>query len=142
MRTERVAHRCQGDGVGREVGLEAAGDRRQLDGLSHSSISERYGLDDDDVAREFLADSVLLENLASVTAAVRSQLERGVRLFDLMGGTVDARKLVSSLTLFGAVCDPDRASHQQLHADCVVVLRLAAEQGFPPCTYTRDALGL
>ena len=113
-----------------------------LDGLSRSSLGERYALGDDDVARDFIDDSVLRDHLAAAASVVRQQLELGLRLHDLMGGALDARKLVSSLTLFAAVCDPDLAAHQQLGADCERVLQLAAEQGFPPCAYTRDALGL
>ena len=114
----------------------------QLDGLSHSSVAERYALEDDDSARDFLDDELLRQGLVAVTAVVRQQLEAGRRLVELMGGAVDARKLVSSLTLFAAVCDLDIGPHQQLAVDCAVVPRLAAEQGFPPCAYTRDALGL
>ena len=114
----------------------------QLDGLSNSSVSERYALEDDDAARDFLDDELLRHGLVAVTAVVRQQLEAGRRLVELMGGAIDAHKLVSSLTLFASVCDPDIGSHQQLAVDCAVVLRLAAEQGLPPCTYTRDALGL
>ena len=114
----------------------------QLEGLGGSPISNRYALEDDDEARAFLDDSLLRSNLVAVTAAVRTQVDEGTPLAVLLGSAVDVRKLVSSLTLFGEICVPDRPEEAQLAADCRRILAAAAAQGVPPCATTLNALGL
>ena len=78
----------------------------------------------------------------AVTAAVRTQVDEGTPLAVLPGSAVDVRKLVSSLTLFGEICVPDRPEEAQLAADCRRILAAAAAQGVPPCATTLNALGL
>ena len=114
----------------------------QLDGLGSSPVAARYALEDDDEARSFVEDPVLRDNLTEVTAAVVRALEHGQTPRPLMSSTADVRKLVSSLTLFAAVCDPDAASEQALRASCERALGLLATHGHPRCAYTLDALGL
>ncbi|HCH62031.1 MAG TPA: DUF1810 domain-containing protein [Deltaproteobacteria bacterium] len=114
----------------------------QLDGLGNSPLANRYALEDDDESRSFVEDPILRSNLTEVTAAVVRALQAGRSPQALMGNATDVRKLVSALTLFAAVCDPDAASEQALRSSCERALGLLATHGHPRCAYTLDALGL
>jgi uncharacterized protein (DUF1810 family) len=72
----------------------------QLAGLGRSWTAQKYAIRDLDEAIEYLRDAELRDRLARATAVVAGQLGAGTPLADLMGGTLDAMKLVSSLTLF------------------------------------------
>jgi uncharacterized protein (DUF1810 family) len=118
----------------------------QLAGLGHSILSHKYGIDDIPEAELFLRDAVLRNRLLRITNAVAERLRAGnVGVMQLMSSHVDALKLVSSLSLFGAVArrlhttdrDDDYASLARL-ADEVLVI--AAAQGYPPCRYTLERL--
>ena len=113
----------------------------QLDGLGTSRLATQYALEDDDEAISFLADPTLLGNLVEVTEAVVAALYRGQSPETLMGGHTDVRKLVSSLTLFALVCDPEQPKQQHLRTLCEQALTGLNAHGFPQCRYTRDALG-
>jgi hypothetical protein len=63
-----------------------------------------------------------------------------------MGSDLDARKLVSSLTLFGSVAralyEADGFEACRAMASAAdEVLAFAAAQGYPPCAYTLRRLG-
>src|SRR3954469_25927817 len=75
----------------------------QLRGLGHSPIAEFYGLEDLDEAEAYLRDPILYGRLLTAAAATLEQVRAGVRLVTLMGSDVDVLKLVSSMTLFGAL---------------------------------------
>lgn len=72
-------------------------------GLGRSGLAQYYGIQDLDEACEYLQDPVMRARYEEVTAAVAEQLEAGVPVERLMGGSIDALKLASSLTLFSAV---------------------------------------
>ena len=84
--------------------------------------------------------------LALATEFVADQIVAGVPLEVLMGGEIDVRKLVSSMTLFGHVAR-DEYGHPSFPAVGVLahraeqILRAAAAQGYPRCAFTEEQLG-
>jgi hypothetical protein len=63
-----------------------------------------------------------------------------------MGGEIDAQKLVSSMTLFGAVArnlNADEGSDdcRALAEVAEDILAAAEREGYPPCTFTLEQLG-
>lgn len=115
----------------------------QLEGLGRSSTARAYALRNLDEAVVYLSDPLLRARLLQVTEIVAEQLSRGVRLVELMGGTIDALKLVSSLTLFelavgeigGAECE---AELRRFAECCAAVLAAGERQGYPRCGYTLE----
>src|SRR3954465_14151721 len=79
----------------------------QIEGLGRSSTARDYALRDFAEARAYLQDPLLRSRYEEITAAVAEQLAAGKSVEALMGGSTDAMKLASSLTLF-------RAAAQQL----------------------------
>ena len=77
----------------------------QLKGLGHSTYSQYYGLADTDEARTFLANPCLNERLREITNALLIHKDRNIER--LMGGSIDALKLKSSMTLFDAISPND-----------------------------------
>jgi hypothetical protein len=64
-----------------------------------------------------------------------------------MGSETDVLKLVSSMTLFREAArrahrDEGLPDAEELAARADIVLRVAAEQGYPPCAVTRRQLGV
>jgi hypothetical protein len=82
----------------------------------------------------------------TITAAVADQLRgKAVSLRALMGSDVDARKIVSSLTLFGHVAKGLHAkeggdAYQSLARAAGEILAAAALEGYPPCVSTLGRL--
>ncbi|HEV2840502.1 MAG TPA: DUF1810 family protein, partial [Chthoniobacterales bacterium] len=74
----------------------------QIEGLGHSSTARAYALRDLAEACEYLRDPLLRAHYEEIAGAVSEQLASGRALEELMGGGIDALKLVSSLTLFHA----------------------------------------
>ncbi len=118
----------------------------QLAGLGQSSTAVYYGLDSVEEAAAYLRDPVLGARLVGAATAARAHLAGGgarpIRLLALMGSEIDARKLVSSMTLFGHVARTDSQPHgaaMAAHADAI--LAAAAAQGYDRCAYTADRLG-
>ena len=115
----------------------------QIAGLARSHASQAFAIDSEAEAVEFLRDAELRSRLISITRAVAEQLktERAKSLRDLMGSDIDARKLVSSMTLFGHVA---RKLHEterlegfaEMAAIADEVLSKAASQNYPRCEYT------
>ena len=68
----------------------------QLDGLGRSSTARSYSLRDLDEACAYLRDPLLGPRYEEITAAVAERLANGASVEDLMGGSTDALKLVSS----------------------------------------------
>jgi uncharacterized protein (DUF1810 family) len=116
----------------------------QLSGLGTSHFSQVYGLADAGEADEYLHDRVLRERLLIVTKAVAEQLRRGVSVSDLMGSDIDARKLVSSLTLFEHFARSPHADHSDDYRDLAQaaeeILAVAESGGYPRCRFTLDRL--
>ena len=113
----------------------------QLAGLGASDMAQRYALQDIREAVEYLRDPLLRSRLLQVTNTVAQQLGRGTTLTTLMGGRLDAMKLVSSLTLFEIAAERLEAKASavdltELRARCGDVLALAERQGFPRCAFT------
>ena len=117
----------------------------QLAGLGHSGMSQTYGIDGVAEAESYLRDPLLRGRLLTITIALVEQLRRGVSLESLMNSSIDAMKLVSSLTLFGHVA---RRLHAVEHLDDYAslarvadeVLAKADAQGYPPCAFTLGRL--
>jgi len=117
----------------------------QLAGLGTSPMSQTYGIAGVAEAEAYLRDPLLRGRLLTITLAVVEQLRRGVSIESLMNSSIDAMKLVSSMTLFGHVA-------RRLHAaeklgDYASLARIADEvlakadaQGYPPCAFTLDRL--
>lgn len=112
----------------------------QLVGLGSSHMARQYGIKDLAEARAYLRDPVLRERLQRATKVVLHQLENGVSLTTLMGGELDAQKLVSSLTLYEFAArsgdDADHAAPNDLHELCSKILSRAESAGFPRCAFT------
>lgn len=116
----------------------------QLDGLGSSGASRQFALRGKDESEEFLRDAELRGRLLTITDVVAEQLTTGGPhgLRALMGSDVDARKLVSSLTLFRRVAEdlharePGVKDYSRLARTCDAVLAIAARQGYPPCAFT------
>jgi uncharacterized protein (DUF1810 family) len=116
----------------------------QLSGLGASTASQTYGIRDVAEAIAYLDDPVLRSRLLTTTTAVAVRVKggHGVSLETLMGSSIDVRKLVSSLTLFGNLARKLHAqglgvdAHESLARSAEVVLAVAASEGYPPCAYT------
>jgi uncharacterized protein (DUF1810 family) len=115
----------------------------QLAGLGRSAAALEYGIDGVGEASAYLQHPLLRARLVESSALVAQQLESGVKLERLMGSSVDALKLVSSLTLFGRVArELARATPecQELAELAARVLAVAGESGYPECPFTRSVL--
>ena len=119
----------------------------QLAGLGMSAMSMRYGIHGVEEATEYLKTPLLRHRLLAVSHAVASHLARTPDgpLARLMGSEIDARKVVSSMTLFGEVArrlnESGRADeYAALSAAADVILRAAAMQGIPACAFTLEQL--
>lgn len=117
----------------------------QLSGMGSSAASLTYGLDGVSEAEEYLRDPLLRSRLLTIASAVRSQLEGGTPLLQLMGSSIDVTKLVSSMTLFEHVARRLRDAegldeYAALAAVARTILERAAQEGYPRCQFTRNAL--
>lgn len=120
----------------------------QLSGLGQSWNSEFYGIDGVAEAIEYLKNPVLRKRLLDITEVVADRLRDSVPLRRLMGGEIDAQKLVSSITLFGGIAEtptftdaePDLRELRELSRLSGEVLSRAQGQGYPPCSFTLESL--
>ena len=117
----------------------------QLSGLGASSMSRTYGIRGLVEAEEYLRDPILRSRLLDATTAVAEHVSQGASFETLMGSSVDALKLVSSLTLFGNVARKLHATEGLAAYDTLArvaegVLDAAALQGYGPCQFTLDRL--
>lgn len=120
----------------------------QLSGLGQSWNSEFYGIDGAAEAIEYLKNPVLRKRLLEIAAVVAGRLRDGVPLQRLMGGEIDAQKLVSSITLFGGIAETptltdaelDLGELRELSQLSREVLSRAQDQGYPPCRFTLESL--
>jgi uncharacterized protein (DUF1810 family) len=115
----------------------------QIDGLSTSIRSQTFALDGEEEAAEFLRDPELRSRLLTIARVVAEQLTTGgaKSLRALMGSDIDARKVVSSLTLFRHVArKPQEVETVDAYSSIAKiadeVLALAESQGYPPCGHT------
>ena len=117
----------------------------QLAGLGYSSASRAYGIDGVVEAQQYLRDPLLRSRLLTISSAVADQLARGVPLATLMGSSIDATKLVSSMTLFGNVArrlqQTEPLDEYALLSDVSdTILEAASSAGVPPCRYTLESV--
>lgn len=113
-----------------------------------SPMSQTYAITDRAEAIAYLDDPLLRARLTELTALVADHLARGDDLVRIMGGTTDALKIVSCLTLFEAAAQaiadksakpaPEVAEFLRCSG---AVLAAAAAQGFPRCRLTLERLG-
>jgi len=155
---DRYLDAQDGPGSGFDVALREirAGGKRshwiwyvfpQLAGLGTSGMSVRYAIADRAEARAYLRHPVLGKRLATITAAVAEQARRSRPLDVVMGSSIDATKLVSSLTLFARVARELHAAEPldawRDFADVAdEVLAIAAREDRPPCRATLERLAL
>jgi uncharacterized protein (DUF1810 family) len=110
----------------------------QLAGLGRSGVAQYYGVRDLQEACEYLRDPVLRARYDEITVAVVEQLEAGVPVERLIGGSIDALKLASSATLFSAAAS--RLADDALARRCDAILRITTAQGYPTCSFTVEQL--
>jgi hypothetical protein len=91
-----------------------------------------------------LRHPVLGGRLLEITTTVADQVRKGVPIDRLMGSSIDAAKLVSSMTLFGRVARSLSTSPGDSHAAFAdladEILTSAAAQGYPECGHTLNRL--
>jgi uncharacterized protein (DUF1810 family) len=119
----------------------------QLAGLARSDTARVYGVAGIEEARAYLQDPVLRERLLAIAAEAERHLTADPprSITTLMGSNIDALKLVSSMTLFGAVARELATAHavdgaQELAASASAILSAAELQGYPPCKFTQQEL--
>lgn len=113
----------------------------QLSGLGSSGASQHYGIDGIEEAVEYLHDPVLSDRLLAVATTVAERVRAGSSLEHLMGSSIDAMKVVSSLTLFREVAarlpvDEGHTVHRTLVDVADAVLSAADLEGYPRCART------
>lgn len=117
----------------------------QLEGLGKSHAAQRFALADAEEAWAFVSHPLLGARLA---LAIDTVDQHPGPLHVLMGDPVDARKLVSCLTLFYYVCqrhldEADKlltARAGAMTLACHRLLKKAAGEGLPECAFTLQAL--
>lgn len=113
----------------------------QIAGLGTSYMSQAYAIRDGDEAEEYLRHPLLAERLLEIAAAAADHLKNGLAMTTLMGSSIDAAKLVSSMTLFGQVAGALPDDSRTPTTDAVaraaeLILSAAASQGYPRCEHT------
>jgi uncharacterized protein (DUF1810 family) len=119
----------------------------QISGLGTSGTARTFAIESEAEAMAFLRDAELRSRYFAIIEAVAEQLRAGKSLRALMASDIDARKVVSSLTLFRHVArklyDTEGIAAYGSVADTAdEVLTAAATQGYPPCAYTLQRLRL
>lgn len=117
----------------------------QLSGLGNSRASQIYAIANIREAELFLQDPSLRNRLLTASTVVAQRLRQKVSLENLMGSSIDALKLVSSLTLFGSVARRlgiagESEEYRSLAALADEILAAAAGDGYPACRYTMERL--
>jgi uncharacterized protein (DUF1810 family) len=119
----------------------------QLAGMGHSAMSQTYGLDGIEEAADYLRDPLLRSRLLTISTAIAEQVDRRPRptLDQLMGASIDVAKLVSSMTLFGAVAKQLNAAEALDEYASIAnvaerILLAAAAEGYPSCQFTLKRL--
>ena len=117
----------------------------QIRGLGTSQMSREYAIAGRQEAEAFLQHPVLSARLMKIAEAAAAQMRKGVPITVLMGSSVDAAKLVSSMTLFAAVArsmpEGQRTPVTTAIANAAdAILTAAASQGFARCSHTEAVL--
>jgi len=118
----------------------------QIEGLGTSHMSQTFAIRGRAEAEEYLRHPLLSQRLLDITAAAADHLKNGVAVNTLMGSSVDAAKLVSSMTLYGEVARtlPEAAripATDALARAAEDILSAAEAQGYPRCAHTLRQLG-
>jgi uncharacterized protein (DUF1810 family) len=119
----------------------------QLAGLGRSAAAQTYALDDVAEARDYLRDPLLRARLLTIATAVAGHIDQqgGPSLEHMMGSSIDVAKLVSSMTLFGAIAKQLQAAdaldeYASIARAAETILAAAAAEGYPPCQFTQNRL--
>lgn len=117
----------------------------QLRGLGSSPMADFYGIEDLAEADAYLRDPILRGRLLAASAAALDQVHAGTRLIALMGSDIDLLKLVSSMTLFGAMArrinEGEAADEcRRIAAAAEEILDAAAREGHARCAFTERRL--
>ena len=117
----------------------------QIAGLGTSHMSQTYAIRNRAEAQEYLRHPLLSQRLLDIAGAAADHLRKGVALNTLMGSSIDAGKLVSSMTLFGEVTralppEAQTATTEALASAAEAILAAAAAQGYPRCEHTLTRL--
>jgi uncharacterized protein (DUF1810 family) len=117
----------------------------QIAGLGTSHMSQAYAIHDRAEAQEYLRHALLAQRLLDISTAAADQVRQGVPLNALMGSSIDAAKLVSSMTLFGEVArtlpaEAKTATTEALANAAEAILAAAASQGYSRCEHTLKRL--
>lgn len=117
----------------------------QLAGLGRSAQAQHYGVAGLREAKAYLQDPVLRSRLLEITRVVAERLKSGASLQHVLGSSIDALKLVSSMTLFVQVsrelsAEEPHVDHAALAEVAQRVLDAASAQGYAECAFTRNAL--
>lgn len=118
----------------------------QLKSLGYSENAKYYGIADLNEACNYLKDPVLFDRYHQMVQLVEQQIQK-IPLTTLMGGDTDARKLMSSLTLFrhaashlNALQGQTSHNYNNLEQRCAHILSIASNQGYQPCQKTLAVL--
>ena len=117
----------------------------QIAGLGTSHMSQAYAIRNRAEAQEYLRHPLLSQRLLDIASAAADRLRKGVALNTLMGSSIDAAKLVSSMTLFGEVArtlppEARTAASEALAGAADAILAAAASQGYSRCEHTLKRL--
>jgi uncharacterized protein (DUF1810 family) len=101
-------------------------------------MSRMYAIRDRLEAEAYVRHPVLFPRLVEITGAVAEHVRKGVAIEDLMGSSIDAAKLVSSMTLFRGVASRLQAPAADERLAVFVsladeILAAASREGYPPC---------
>jgi uncharacterized protein (DUF1810 family) len=119
----------------------------QIAGLGSSAMTNYFGVQGRGEAEAYLHDDTLRSRLRQAIDVVAGHVggDSPVSLDELMGSEVDARKLVSSLTLFEAVAGD--FARREAHGDVAhvadqarAILEFAAREGYERCRFTLEQL--
>jgi uncharacterized protein (DUF1810 family) len=112
----------------------------QIAGLGVSSLSQAYAIRDASEAEAYLRDETLGPRLVAIAAAVRDALAAGQPVARVMGSSIDATKLVSSMTLFAGVARAlprgTTPAADLLRPIAEEILIAADRAGYPRCAFT------
>ena len=119
----------------------------QIAGLGSSAMTNYFGVQGRGEAEAYLHDDTLRSRLRQAIDVVAGHVggDSPVSLDELMGSEIDARKLVSSLTLFEAVAGD--FARREAHGDVAhvadqarAILEFAAREGYERCRFTLEQL--
>jgi uncharacterized protein (DUF1810 family) len=120
----------------------------QIGGLGASELSRKFAIENEEEAEAFLRDRERRSRLFAITDALVEQIKGDAArsLQAVMNSEIDAKKVVSSLTLFRHVartlCETESTEvYGPFAAVADDILAIAATQGHPPCEHTLRRLG-